>query len=190
MWERKVNQIEQIQTEHDERLLKHWSSLSKTPKQLYSQRVAQVVLSCPVTSASQFWETVLILSKPYNNYNLGVLTQSKHTASILSVNSVLHQKKTFSVCQNQLISYIYANFLLSLLILFKFYFYLMSIDSFFKRSNKVIDDNPTPECSPHPSESLGSTTVIPATQVTPLQRQQQTQELVDNSLLSGHKPFC
>ena len=61
----------------------------------------------------------------------------------------------------------------------------MSIDSYFTRSTKVIDDNPTPECSPRPLESSGSTTVIPATQVTPLQRQQQqTQEQPDNSLLS------
>ena len=72
----------------------------------------------------------------------------------------------------------------SLLILFKFHFNFMSIDSFFKRLNKVIDDEPTPECSPHPSESSGSTTVIPATQVTPLQRQQQQKEQPDNSLLS------
>ena len=38
----------------------------------------------------------------------------------------------------------------------------------------------------HPSESLGLTTAIPATQVTPLQRQQQQQQTQepDNSLLS------
>ena len=39
----------------------------------------------------------------------------------------------------------------------------MSIDSYFKRSSKVIDDGPTPECSPHPSESSGLITAIPTT---------------------------
>ena len=61
----------------------------------------------------------------------------------------------------------------------------MSIDSYFKRTTKVINDEPTPECSPHPSESSGSITAIPAMQVTPLQRQQtQDKEQLDNSLLS------
>ena len=62
----------------------------------------------------------------------------------------------------------------------------MSIDSYFKRTTKVIDDKSTPECSPHSSESSGLTTTIPAMQVTPLQRaasKEQTQE-PDNSLLS------
>ena len=60
----------------------------------------------------------------------------------------------------------------------------MSIDSYFKRNNKVIDDDPTPACSPHPSESSESTTVIPAMQATPLQRQAiKDKDNKDNSLL-------
>ena len=43
----------------------------------------------------------------------------------------------------------------------------MSIDSYSKRTTKVINNESTPECSPHPSESLGSTTIIPTMQVTP-----------------------
>ena len=60
----------------------------------------------------------------------------------------------------------------------------MSLDSYFKRSTKVIDDEPTSECSPLPLASSESTTVIPATQVTPLQRQQMQEDSKDNSLLS------
>ena len=44
--------VEQIQAEDDEKLLKYWSYLSKIPKATMFSRVAQVVLSCPVTSAS------------------------------------------------------------------------------------------------------------------------------------------
>ena len=43
----------------------------------------------------------------------------------------------------------------------------MSIDSYFKRNTKVIDDEPTPQCSPRHLESSESTTTIPATQATP-----------------------
>ena len=61
----------------------------------------------------------------------------------------------------------------------------MSLDSYFRRSTKVIDDESTPECSPHRLESSGSTTVISATQATPLQKTQtQEQDKEDNSLLS------
>ena len=49
---------------------------------------------------------------------------------------------------------------------------------------KVIDDEATPECSPHHSESLASTTTIPAMQVTPLQRTTSQESDKDNSLLS------
>ena len=59
----------------------------------------------------------------------------------------------------------------------------MIIDSYFKRTTKVIDDESTPECSPHPSESLASTTTIPATQVTLLASQEKEQDQ-DNSRLS------
>ena len=38
--------IEQIQAEHDERLLGYWSSLSIIPKAATFSRVAQVVLIC------------------------------------------------------------------------------------------------------------------------------------------------
>ena len=55
--------IEQIQAEHDERLFKHWSSLSKSQRQLHSQRVTQVVLSYPVTLASSKGQ--ISHSKPY-----------------------------------------------------------------------------------------------------------------------------
>ena len=61
----------------------------------------------------------------------------------------------------------------------------MSIDSYFKRSTKMIDNESTPECSHHPSESLGLTTAIPAMQVTPSKgSNSKEQEQPDNSLLS------
>ena len=60
--------IEQIQAEHDERLLGYWSNLSRIPKATASSRVAQVVLSCPVTSASS--ERQFSYSKPYARKNI------------------------------------------------------------------------------------------------------------------------
>ena len=60
--------IEQIQAEHDKRLLMYWSSLSKIPKVAAFSRVAQVVLSCPVTSASS--ERQFSYSKPYARKNI------------------------------------------------------------------------------------------------------------------------
>ena len=60
--------IEQIQAEHDERLLGYWSNLSRIPKAAAFSRVAQVVLSCPVTSASS--ERQFSYSKPYTRKNI------------------------------------------------------------------------------------------------------------------------
>ena len=110
------------------------------------------------------------------------------TASILSVIGVLHQKNIFSL-SNSINCSCLCKLLAVLVNSFQIYFYLMSIDSYFTRSTKATNDEPTPECSPHPSESSGSTITIPGTQVTPLQRQQaQTQEQLDNSLYPGHDP--
>ena len=60
--------IEQIQAEHDERLLGYWSNLSKIPRAAAFSRVAQVVLSCPVTSASS--ERQFSYSKSYARKNI------------------------------------------------------------------------------------------------------------------------
>ena len=60
--------IEQIQAEHDERLLGYWSNLSRIPKAAAFSRVTQVVLSCPVTSASS--ERQFSYSKPYARKNI------------------------------------------------------------------------------------------------------------------------
>ena len=60
--------IEQIQAEHDERLLGYWTNLSRIPKAAAFSRVAQVVLSCPVTSASS--ERQFSYSKPYARKNI------------------------------------------------------------------------------------------------------------------------
>ena len=60
--------IEQIQAEHDERLLGYWSNLSRIPKAAAFSRVAQVALSCPVTSASS--ERQFSYSKPYARKNI------------------------------------------------------------------------------------------------------------------------
>ena len=61
-------QIGHIQAEHDERLLGYWSNLSKIPRAAAFSRVAQVVLSCPVTSASS--ERQFSYSKPYARKNI------------------------------------------------------------------------------------------------------------------------
>ena len=60
--------IEQIQAEHDERLLGYWSNLSRIPKAAAFSRVAQVVLSCPVTSASS--ERLFSYSEPCDRKNI------------------------------------------------------------------------------------------------------------------------
>ena len=67
----------------------------------------------------------------------------------------MHQVVLFNIVGNYLIAYLYGNFLPSLdslftnlnLIFMNILNYIMS------RSNKFIDDEITPICSPHPSES-------------------------------------
>ena len=63
-----------------------------------------------------------------------------------------------------------ANFLLTLVTSFtNFVFIFMSITSYFiLRNTKATNNDPTPQCSPLLLASSASTTVIPATQVTPL----------------------
>ena len=76
--------IEQIQAEHDERLLGYWSNLSKIQKAAKFSRVAQVVLSCPVISVSKLRETVLLSvfkfcprEKPESGNNLPLVAPVK-----------------------------------------------------------------------------------------------------------------
>ena len=47
-----------------------------------------------------------------------------------------------------------------LLPLYKFYFYLMSISKYLQLKTKVINDDPTPQCSPHLLASSASPTAI------------------------------
>ena len=60
--------IEQNQTQHDQKLLEFWSGLTRASKAASCLRVAQVVLSCPVTSASS--ERQFSYSKPYARKNI------------------------------------------------------------------------------------------------------------------------